>query len=99
MDMDDVIYYNELYDLYGKLLTDKQREQFEDYYFNNLSFSELAENYNVSRNAIFKQLKITKEKLLEFDNALKLYEKKKKIIDIIDCIQDKDIKEKLEDLI
>ena len=99
MDMDDVIYYNELYDLYGKLLTDKQREDFEDYYFNNLSFSELAENYNVSRNAVFKQLKITKEKLLEFDNALKLYEKKKKIIDLIDCIQDKDIKEKLEDLI
>lgn len=99
MDMDDVIYYNELYDLYGKLLTDKQREYFEDYYFNNLSFSELAENYDVSRNAVFKQLKITKEKLLEFDNALKLYEKKKKIIDIIDCIQDKDIKEKLEDLI
>lgn len=99
MDMDDVIYYNELYDLYGKLLTDKQREYFEDYYFNNLSFSELAVNYNVSRNAVFKQLKITKEKLLEFDNALKLYEKKKKIIDIIDCIQDKDIKEKLEDLI
>ena len=99
MDMDDVIYYNELYDLYGKLLTDKQREYFEDYYFNNLSFSELAENYNVSRNAVFKQLKITKEKLLEFDNALKLYEKKKKIIDIIDCIQDKYIKEKLEDLI
>lgn len=99
MDMDDVIYYNELYDLYGKLLTDKQREYFEDYYFNNLSFSELAENYNVSRNAVFKQLKITKEKLLEFDNALKLYEKKKKMIDIIDCIQDKDIKEKLEDLI
>ena len=99
MDMDDVIYYNELYDLYGKLLTDKQREYFEDYYFNNLSFSELAENYNVSRNAVFKQLKITKEKLLEFDNALKLYVKKKKIIDLIDCIQDKDIKEKLEDLI
>ncbi len=99
MDMDDVIYYNELYDLYGKLLTDKQREYFEDYYFNNLSFSELAENYNVSRNAVFKQLKITKEKLLEFDNALKLYEKKKKLVDIIDCIQDKDIKKKLEDLI
>lgn len=97
--MHDVIYFNELYDIYGKLLTEKQREYFEDYYFNNLSFSELAENYNVSRNAVFKQLKITKEKLLEFDNALKLYEKKKKMIDIIDCIQDKDIKEKLEDLI
>ena len=99
MEMDDVIYYNELYDLYGKLLTDKQREYFEDYYFNNLSFSEMAENYNVSRNAVFKQLKITKEKLLEFDGVLKLYDKNKKLIDIIDSIQDKDLKKKLEDLI
>ena len=97
--MDKRNYLIILYDFYGELLNDKQKECFEDYYFNNLSFSELAENYNVSRNAVFKQLKITKEKLLEFDNALKLYEKKKKIIDIIDCIQDKDIKEKLEDLI
>ena len=42
--MEDVVYYNNLYDLYGELLTDKQREYFEDYYFNNLSFSEMAEN-------------------------------------------------------
>ena len=40
--MHDVIYFNELYDIYGKLLTEKQREYFEDYYFNNLSFSEMA---------------------------------------------------------
>ena len=52
--MEEVLYFNELYDLYSGLLTDKQREYFEDYYFNNLSFSEMAENYDVSRNAIFK---------------------------------------------
>ena len=37
--MEDIVYYNELYDLYGELLTDKQRKYFEDYYFYNLSFS------------------------------------------------------------
>ena len=63
--MHDVIYFNELYDIYGKLLTEKQREYFEDYYFNNLSFSEMAENYNVSRNAIFKQIHIVTDKLEE----------------------------------
>ena len=35
--MEDVVYFNELYDLYGDLLTDKQKEYFEEYYFNNLS--------------------------------------------------------------
>ena len=29
--MEDVVYFNELYDLYGDLLTDKQREYFEEY--------------------------------------------------------------------
>ena len=41
--MDKYLYYNELYDLYGDLLTDKQKKYFEDYYFNNLSFSEMAD--------------------------------------------------------
>ena len=61
--MEDVVYYNELYDLYGELLTDKQRKYFEDYYFHNLSFSEMAENYNVSRNAAFKQIHIVLDRL------------------------------------
>ena len=49
--------YIELYDLYGSLLTDKQKVYFEDYYFLDLSISEIAENYAVSRNAVFDQIK------------------------------------------
>ena len=60
--MEEVLYFNELYDLYSGLLTQKQRDYFEDYYFNNLSFSEMAENYHVSRNAIFKQIHIVTSK-------------------------------------
>ena len=33
--MEEYVYYNELYDLYGDLLTDKQKKYFEDYYFSN----------------------------------------------------------------
>ena len=68
--MEEVLYFNELYDLYSGLLTDKQREYFEDYYFNNLSFSEMAENYEVSRNAIFKQIHIVTDKLKEYESVL-----------------------------
>ncbi len=97
--MEDVLYFNELYDLYGDLLTEKQREYFEDYYFNNLSFSEMAENYDVSRNAIFKQLHITTDKLEEYEEKLGLLKKKKIIEEIIEEIDDKKLKEKLEKVI
>ena len=97
--MYDVVYYNDLYDLYGDLLTDKQKEYFEDYYFNNLSFSEMAENYDVSRNAIFKQIHIVTDKLQEYEDKLHLLSKKNKLIEIIDKVNDNSIKEDLEKLI
>ncbi len=97
--MEEFLYYNELYDFYSGLLTDKQREYFEDYYFNNLSLAEMAENYNVSRNAIFKQIKITKEKLDEFEEQLSLKKKKEKLSKIINKINDDNVKKELEELL
>ena len=94
--MEDVVYYNELYDYYGELLTDKQREYFEDYYFNNLSFSEMADNYGVSRNAIFKQIHIVTDKLDEYEKILKLKYKKEKLLKLI---EDDELKKKIEDLL
>ena len=97
--MEDVVYYNELYDLYGDLLTEKQQEYFEDYYFHNLSFSEMAENYEVSRNAAFKQIHIVIQKLVEYESKLHLLEKKKKLISIIEKTDDSKIKKQLEEIL
>ena len=69
--MDSVVYYNSLYDIYGSLLTDKQKKYFEDYYCNNLSFSEMAEDYGVSRNAIFNQVHSVIIKLEEYEEKLR----------------------------
>ena len=96
--MEEMLYYNELYDLYGSLLTDKQKKYFEDYYFNNLSYSEMAENYKVSRNAVFKQLHITLEKLKEYEDKLLLLDKKRKIEKIKAKVVDKDIFKELDEL-
>lgn len=96
--MEDIIYYNELYDLYGELLTDKQKEYFENYYFNNFSLSEMAENYDVSRNAIHKQLKIVIEKLEDYENKMQLYKKMKKLDEFLVNINDENIKKTLEDI-
>ena len=44
--MEKFVYLNELFDLYGDLLTEKQRDYFMDYYFQNLSYGEIASKYN-----------------------------------------------------
>ena len=73
------IYLNEIYVYYKDLFTEKQQQYFEDYYLNDLSLSEIAENYSVSRNAVHNQIKIVEEKVIEYEKILGLQEKKNKI--------------------
>ena len=81
--MDELVYYNELFDYYGELLTEKQKEYFKFYYFDNLSLSEIAEENNISRNAISKTLKEIKEKLDYYESNLKLLGNNKKIRELL----------------
>ena len=92
------VYYNELFDYYGELFTDKQKEYFIDYYFNNLTLQEIAENNDVSKNAVHKSIKDITEKLEYYESKLNLYNNKKKIQELIENI-DEEIKEKIEELI
>ncbi len=96
--MEEVIYLNELYDFYGSLLTDKQRDYFENYYFNNLSLGEMAENYGVSRNAIHKQLKIVEERLKYYEENLELLKKSKKAEKLVKKINDEKLRDEILEL-
>lgn len=96
--MEETLYVTNLYDYYGELLTDKQKEYFEDYYFNNLSLSEIATNNDISRNAIHKQIKDTIAKLKNYEEKLKLLEKRKKIEKIIIHLDQK-TQDKIKELI
>ena len=89
---------NILFDYYGELLTDKQRDFFEDYYFDNLTLQEIADNYDISRNAVHKTLNSIIKKLEYYEEKLKLYEKSLKIKELIMNIDD-ETKEKINDLI
>ena len=84
-----------LFDYYGDLLSESQRNYFESYYFDNLSLSEISENYSVSRNAISKDLKLVSEKLNNFEDKLGLIKKDDKLRKIISKVKDNDLKEKL----
>lgn len=96
--MENLFYYNELYDLYGSLLTEKQKIYFEDYYFNNLSYSEISLNYLISRNAVFKQLNIVIKKLQEYEDKLQLYKKKQRLQEIMKEIDDDFIRKEIGEL-
>ena len=59
-----------LCDLYGKLLTEKQYEFLNDYYNNDLSLSEIAENNNITRQAVRDIIKKGEKKLFEYEEKL-----------------------------
>ena len=90
--------YSYLFDYYGELFTDKQKEYFIDYYFNNLTLQEIADNNNVSRNAVHKNIKDILSKLDYYEEKLNLYSNKQKIEKLIENI-DVNIKEQIKELI
>lgn len=94
--MEKTIYLINLFDIYGDLFTEKQKEYFIDYYFNNYTLQEISENNNVTRNAIHKSIKETEEKLLFYEKTLKIYEKNNKIKELI---KGSDLKDKIEEIL
>ena len=82
--MENQIYVTSLYDYYRGLLTTKQQEYFEDYYFDNLTMEEIADYNGVSKNAVSKSLIEVKDKLEEYENILKLYKNKQRIQEILE---------------
>ncbi len=64
-----------LLDLYGKLLTEKQYKLLDDYYNNDLSLSEIAENVGITRQAVRDNLKKGENNLFEYEDKLGLMEK------------------------
>ncbi len=96
--MDHRLYIISLYDIYGELLTNKQQEYFEDYYFNNLTLAEISENLGVTRTAVHNQIREAEEKLEHYENVLKLKDKKIKIIKCLENI-DEEQKNKIIDLL
>lgn len=65
-----------LFDLYGKLITDKRSEALRMYLEEDLSLSEIAEAMGVSRQAVHDGILRAEEKLEEYEHALGLMAKR-----------------------
>lgn len=84
---------NLLMDMYGQLLTEKQRNYLTLYYDEDLSLSEIAEELNVSRNAVYDNLKRAIALLEDYESKLKLldkHEKRKKLIEEMEKFDNQD---------
>ena len=82
---------NLLYDFYGPLLTKKQQNFIELYFQHNLSLGEIAEEFKISRQAVYDLIKRSVTSLEKFENKLGLCtrhmaqkEKYREIFNILD---------------
>jgi hypothetical protein len=72
MEISKNLHVGVLLDLYGGLLTERQYEIMNLYYNDDLSLSEIAEQYEISRQGVHDTLKRSEETLAHYDNVLGL---------------------------
>ena len=61
-----------LWQIYGKLLTEKQYNVLNEYYNEDLSLAEIAENYNISRQAVRDIIMKGESKLFDYEKKLNI---------------------------
>lgn len=83
MKIDDITQASLLYDFYGNLLTKRQREAMELYHEENLSLSEIAEEFSISRQGVHDALKNAEKALNDYENKLGLVAKFQKSTDAV----------------
>jgi predicted DNA-binding protein YlxM (UPF0122 family) len=66
---------NYLYDFYQSLLTEKQQSYMALYYLDDYSLGEIAEEYEISRQAVYDNIKRTEAMLEEYEAKLLLFQK------------------------
>ena len=79
---------NYLYDFYQALLTPKQRSYMSLYYLDDYSLGEIAQQYEVSRQAVYDNIKRTEAMLEEYEKKLSLFQKFQKRKQLINQLKD-----------
>ncbi len=96
--MDKNVEFTMLYEVYGKLLTKKQQEIFEEYYLYNLSLREIAENKNISYQAVRDSIKTSENSLLKFEEVTHALSNLKKMEEAYKLCECEDLNKRKEQL-
>lgn len=78
---------NFLFDFYQSLLTDKQRTYMNLYYLEDLSLGEIADEYNISRQAVYDNVRRTEAMLEDYEQKLALFSKFQKRLDAMEEVE------------
>jgi len=73
--LEKTVRMNYLFDFYQTLLTEKQQKYMSLYYLDDLSLGEIAEEFEVSRQAVYDNIKRTEVMLEEYEAKLSLLTK------------------------
>ena len=73
--MEKILEQTLLYDFYGELLTEHQKQVYEDVVFGDLSLSEAAEEYQISRQGIHDLIRRCDRTLRDYEKKLGLVQK------------------------
>ena len=73
--MERIVEQNLLYDFYGELLNDHQKKIYEDAIYNDLSLSEIADEYGISRQGVHDLIKRVTKTLDGYEAKLHLIQK------------------------
>lgn len=76
-----------LFDFYGELLTEHQKQVYEDAVYNDLSLSEIAETYGISRQGVHDLIKRCDKLLQGYEDKLHLIERFGKAKETVRLIQ------------
>lgn len=94
-EMEKIVEQNLLFDFYGELLTGHQQKVYQDAVFNDMSLSEVADNYGISRQGVHDLLKRCDKTMQEYEDKLQLIsrfaavkEKLLKIQELTDSLED-----------
>ena len=87
MEIEQIIKVSQLYDFYSELLSQKQKQYLNDYFFNDLSLTEISENYEISKQAVSNNIKRTIIELEQFEEKLNLIKWNKEMLFILNEIR------------
>ena len=85
--MEKIVEQGLLYDFYGELLTAHQRQVYEAWVYDNMSLSEIAEDFSISRQGVHDLIKRCDKLLNGYEDKLHLIEKFMKIKDAVKEIE------------
>ena len=88
MELEKTLKMNQLFSFYGELLTSKQKNYMADYYEEDYTLAEIADNHGVSRQAVYDSLKRTEDTLLDYEKKLHLVKEFERRNDVLNNIKE-----------